>query len=208
MAQSLSTPLTPDNDNQANDATGHNMPPVEALYLTHLSACRAQDQVLKQANEAVKAVRQNRSKVRNVAKNDGFPLWMMDFVLWCEGKTRSDVEGEMAQLLSMMAWSGQPNGVPQQLELDLSNTPAEIKDAITWEAEGYAAGIRARDPVAPDTCPPRFVADFMKGWHAGQERNAWALSERGLVVDRNPEVRASPVSLEPVNDDAADSVAA
>ena len=68
---------------------------------------------------------------------------------------------------------GLPTGVVQP---DLLDIPEAAKDELDWELDGYRAGVRAEEPKPPTKCPERFHQAWMKGYHDGQARNAWAMS--------------------------------
>lgn len=172
----------------------------EALFLSHLGSCRTHNHTLAEAMEAVKLIRSARSKARTLAREEGFPLAKIDDILKKEGMSQKDLQAEA----DLFRWMDQMAGMPIGGQADLfKTTPAEIKDALDWEAEGYRAGMRGTPPRPQDyEVPPRFTQDWLKGQQAGVERNAWAMSERGKVIDRNPDVGAGgPTPLEPEPDD-------
>lgn len=172
-----------------------------ALFLTHLGACREQEAIMADAMAGLKALRKVRNEVRNLARAEGFPLKKIDDILKKEAFSQKDLEAEA----ELFRWMDQMAGLPTGGQADLfSSTPVEIKDALDWEADGYRAGMRATEPKPPSECDARFHQDWMKGYHAGQERNAWALSERGKIVDRRTDIAPGAVELEPVEDDRDD----
>lgn len=61
---------------------------------------------------------------------------------------------------------GLPNG-ESAMDLFGDSSPAEVKDAAHWRANGYLTAMRGEPATAPDNCAPRFVSDFMGGWHDG-----------------------------------------
>lgn len=184
---------------EAGDNSGSLTPEErEALFLSHLDGCRQQDAALEKAMDAVRAVRKVRNKVRNAASKEGFPLKKIDDILKKEGMSQKDLQAEA----ELFRWMDQMAGLPVGGQAELfATTPVEIRDGLDWEAEGYRAGMRAIDPVPPAECAPRHHQDWMKGYHAGQERNAWALSEKGKIVDRRTDIGHPPVQLEPEPDD-------
>jgi hypothetical protein len=55
----------------------------------------------------------------------------------------------------------------------------------------------------PDTYPAHYAPAFMRGWHAGQEKLAWALSEAGTNPERKDTgMQAQPIA--PANDEGDD----
>ncbi len=188
---------------------GHNGPTQEeqaereALFLSHLDACRKADAALATAMEPVKVVRKQRNVVRNLASKEGFPLKIIDEIIEKEAFTQKDLEGEA----ELSRWMHQMAGLPTGGQAELfATTPAEIKDGLDWEADGYRAGMRGVEPKPPEGCPPRFHQEWMKGYHAGQERNAWALSEKGKIVDRRTDINTSQaVQLDPEPEDEFDA---
>lgn len=165
----------------------------EALFLSHLAACRIGNKNLADIMEQVKVIRSARTKARNLAREEGFPLAKIDDILKKEGMSQKDLQAEA----DLFRWMDQMAGLPVGGQADMFKaTPAEVKDGVDYEAEGYRAGIRAAEPNPRlHMVPPRFDQEWLKGYHAGQERNAWAMSEKGKIIDRRTDVAASHVPL-------------
>jgi hypothetical protein len=165
----------------------------EALFLLHLSKCREEDKRLADAMETIKEIKAGRTKVRNLAKQEGFPLKHIDSILYREGLSRSDLELEA----ELHRWMDQMAGLPVGGQGDLfAGVPETAKDAMGAEGDGYAAGLRGADPFPPPSIPTNFHTDWMKGWHAAQEKLAWALA-KGAEVTKAREERKLSADLEP-----------
>lgn len=128
------------------------------------------------------------------------------------GETRKDFERDVIAVLGMTeaeylaaerrrARRHQMAGAtPVGAQLDLIDTLNDtIDDAIAAEAEGYRAGRRADDPVAPDHIDPIFLTDWQRGWTRGQEVNAKAEALAADVL-----ARPAPGTLVADDDDEAD----
>lgn len=157
----------------------------EALWLAHLDKIRGRQGDVDRAMNTVKEIRKTLNKVRNEAKADGFPLHVVDRILKDEGRSRGDLRLEAEQERWMRERAGLPVGGQGEL---FTATPAAVMDELDAEAEGYRAGIRGDGPEVPKKIDPSLHQAWLKGRQAGQERNAWALSESGKIVDRRTDV--------------------
>ena len=143
---------------------------------------RALRSQLKQLAEQVAAVRKLYTQERNAFKHDtGIELQILDSVL-----KRSELsKGDMVKYAVDFHWMSEMEGLPVGGQMSLidafENTPAEVKDELDYEADGYRAGVRGDDPSPPDYVPPRFHTNWVKGWHNGQARNAWAIGAASLA---------------------------
>jgi ribosome modulation factor len=172
----------------ANADPGHNSGRLtqadwESLWLRHLQTLRARRAATLDAKAALKAVQKLETTARNTARGDGYPLAIIDRILDDEGKIRVDLE-EMAALERMMREvAGLPTGV--QVNLFGDSGP---RDEAWWGEDGYQAGVAGKPGVPPPECPPEFHQTWLKRWGGGQEKLAWALSEKGV----NPESAHQP----------------
>lgn len=90
-------------------------------------------------------------------------------------------------------------------KLRMQSAKAAIKKAeYDAEGQGYTAGLRGDDSTMPDNFPPHHAPAFLRGYHAGQEKLAWAMSEAGT----NPEKADSGLKLVASNDADAKKPAA
>jgi hypothetical protein len=167
-----------------------------ALFLSHLQTGRADNNALALAMEAVKAVRKIRNKNRNIAMNDGFSLALLDEIYEDETKGKGLAEREAER-----RWMREVAGLPVGTQLDLlKDTPAEVKDEIAAEADGYQAGIRGADPKPPTTIHPRHHGVWTKGYHDGVARNGKALERsKEIAIARGP-------TIHPIDEETGDYV--
>lgn len=88
-------------------------------------------------------------------------------------------------------------GLPVGVQGDLLEVPEAAKDELDWELDGYRAGVRAEEPKPPAKCPERFHQAWLKGYHDGQARNAWAMSGgKGAPPAPSPDTPRAPVEGE------------
>lgn len=166
----------------------------EAVFLSHLNKLRIQS-----AKAAIKKAEYDAE--RNVltdmfrdAKTDGFTRKELVSILTDGAASRRDLTAEEQRRAQLREWAGLPAGT----QTDLFATPSLAQDEVFAEGQGYTAGLRGDDSTMPDNFPPHHAPAFLRGYHAGQERLAWAMSEAG----HNPEKAASGLKLV-ANDDAA-----
>lgn len=107
--------------------------------------------------------------------------------------TRKDLRETEERRVRFRRYLGLPVG---ETQADLAEIPEAAKDELDWESEGYKAGVLAEEPSPPKKCPERFHQAWMKGYHNGQARNAWAL---GGGTGNAPKPEAAPV-VEPAAD--------
>jgi hypothetical protein len=174
----------------------------EAVFLSHLQLGRQDNKMVADAMAVVKGLRKNRNIHRNQAKQDGFSLALMDEIFDDETKGgRATMEQREADRRWMREVAGLPIGVQQEL---FRETPIEVQDEVTSETAGYQAGIRGAPGTPPAEIHPRHHPNWMKGWNNGQERNAWALAERGKIVDRDKGAGQNFRPSAPTGDDDVD----
>lgn len=171
----------------------------EAVFLSHLNKLRIQT-----AKAAIKKAEYDAE--RNVltdmfrdAKTDGFTRKELRSILDDGASSRRDLTAEEQRRAQLREWAGLPAGT----QTDLFATPSLAQDEVFAEGQGYTAGLRGDDSTMPDNFPPHHAPAFLRGYHAGQEKLAWAMSEAG----HNPEKASSGLKLV-ANDDAATSDAA
>jgi len=92
---------------------------------------------------------------------------------------------------------GLPVHGQQQSLFGGDETPAEAKDELAWEAEGYLFGRRGAERTAPDGTPPRFVPAFLKGWDRGQAETQQLMVAAMDAIKRRatPDAGAKTVDL-------------
>jgi len=166
----------------------------EAVFLSHLNKLRIQ-----QAKAAIKKAEYDAE--RNVltdmfrdAKADGFTRKELQAILEDGASSRRDLTAEEQRRAQLREWAGLPAGT----QTDLFATPSLAQDEVFAEGQGYTAGLRGDDSTMPDNFPPHHAPAFLRGYHAGQEKLAWAMSE----AEHNPEKASSGLKLV-ANDDAA-----
>ncbi len=166
----------------------------EAVFLSHLNKLRIQS-----AKAAIKKAEYDAERVALTdmfrdAKADGFTRKELVSILTDGAASRRDLTAEEQRRAQLREWAGLPAGT----QTDLFATPSLAQDEVFAEGQGYTAGLRGDDSTMPDNFPPHHAPAFLRGYHAGQERLAWAMSEAG----QNPEKAASGLKLV-ANDDAA-----
>lgn len=189
----------------ASPGAGHNLSEKEqqeALFLTHMEQARRDNAALEAAMVQVRAVRKVRNKNRTAMRGDGFPLEMVDRILEDEAKNN---RGELAKEAEKERWMRQLVGLPVGGQLDMfsDKQPVMGQDDVDIESSGYAAGVRGEEPKPPASMHPQYHQRWLKAFHDGQERAAWARSARGEIVDRRTDIKPGPVELdpEPVDDE-------
>lgn len=166
----------------------------EAVFLSHLNKLRIQS-----AKAAIKKAEYDAERVAltdmfREAKTDGFTRKELVSILTDGAASRRDLTAEEQRRAQLREWAGLPAGT----QTDLFATPSLAQDEVFAEGQGYTAGLRGDDSTMPDNFPPHHAPAFLRGYHAGQERLAWAMSEAG----QNPEKAASGLKLV-ANDEAA-----
>src|ERR1700744_1503101 len=102
MARRAGTPkATPKPAPEGHNSSKMSEAEKEALFVGHLNACRAQNKIMADAMEGLKAIRSSRRKVRETAREDGFPLAKIDDILKKEGQSQKDLQAE-AELFHWM----------------------------------------------------------------------------------------------------------
>lgn len=174
----------------------------QAVFISHLSRLRAQ-QVKVEAKKAEYDVEKAAlTDLFRVAKADGFSRKELQAILDDSASSRRNLMAEEERRAQLRTWAGLPAGTQADL---FDNTPSAAIDELAVEGHGYTAGLRGDDSKMPEDYAPMHATAWMRGWHAGQEKLAWALSESGTNPDKkNTGIPTSKVPLEPVsaNDDA------
>lgn len=145
-----------------------------ALLNHHMAKIREANQGVEAARVPFDAARENLTAVIDEARAD----------LGKKKYTRKRLMGYLedlgSRLRNLLAEEEQRHqdrldlGLPvhgEQLSLSLGdpNTPAEAKDELYWEAEGFLLGRQGKINVIPEGCPPRFHQTVMKAAAKGQE---------------------------------------
>lgn len=158
----------------------------EAQFLSFLARIRpklAEKAIIKtQLDEKAAEI----TEIFRLAKAAGFERKELQGILDDLGAKKANHPEKEARRVRFRRWVGLPVGESDELK---ASTPDEVKDAMWWEAEGYRAGIRADEPKPPEGCSPRMDQAWMKGYHNGQTRNAWALSEANPTLSAGGGVR-------------------
>lgn len=159
----------------------------EAVFLSHLNKLRMQS-----AKAAIKKAEYDAEKnvltdMFREAKADGFTRKELQAILDDGAASRRDLTAEEERRAKLRGWAGLPAGT----QPDLFDTPTLAQDELFAEGQGYTAGLRGDDSTMPDNFPPHHAPAFLRGYHAGQEKLAWAMSEAGT----NPEKAESGVKL-------------
>ena len=178
MAKALGSEPAP-----ATPGPGHNSGPNEAVFISHLSKLRAQMNKAAAKKAEYDAEKSVLTDLFRVAKADGYSRKELTAILADSAASRRDLMAEEERRAKLRSWAGLPSGTQADL---FASTPTLAIDELAAEGMGYSAGLRGDDPKAPDTIGGNHTDAFMRGWHAGQEKLAWALSETGSPTTKTP----------------------
>lgn len=167
----------------------------EAVFLSILSKLRIQQSKTAVAKAAYDAEKNTMTDIFRLAKADGFTRKELQAILDDGAASRRDLTAEEERRAQLRTWAGLPAGT----QADLFASPSAAQDELFAEGQGYTAGLRGDDSAMPDNFPPHHAPAWLRGYHAGQEKLAWAMSEAGT----NPEKADSGLKLVADNDAAA-----
>jgi hypothetical protein len=159
----------------------------EAVFLSHLNKLRIQEAKKAIAKAAYDTEANALTDLFREAKTDGFTRKELQAILDDGKASRRDLTAEEERRAQLRSWAGLPAGT----QADLFASPSPAQDELHAEGQGYTAGLRGDDSTMPDNFAPHHAPAFLRGWHAGQEKLAWAMSEAG----HNPEKADSGVKL-------------
>jgi len=165
--------MTPEEKRKAAEAAE------EAQLLSFLSRIRAKQKIADEIKAKYDEAKTEVRTVFNLADSAGFKREELNEILTDSKVTgqRKNLAEKEARRVRFRKYVGLPVGLSdEQQELDgrLADT---AKDELDHEADGYRAGVAGDEPKPPKECPSNFHSAWMKGYHNGQARNAWALSE-------------------------------
>lgn len=156
----------------------------EAHFLKFLAQLRPLNAQIAEAKAVMDGFKEEKKNVLLLAKAAGFDSKYLNEILADGGTSVKNLAEAEAKRARYREYAGLPVGVQTHLA---DKTPDAAKDEMDWEADGYRAGIRADEPKPPKECPPRFTQGWMKGYHNGQARNAWALTAAEPVTEPAPD---------------------
>lgn len=157
----------------------------EALYQRLMAQHRSVDAKLAEIDSGRKVISKQRTAIRNQLKQADYLLENVDVILKASNKSRGDEQGKVDQLFWMREIEALPNPkTGEQLDM-LKRLPETEREAIMWEEDGYHQGVIDNEAKIPAGCPPIFHQRWLKKWHEGQERRAWALAQE-TNVERDP----------------------
>lgn len=119
-------------------------------------------------------------------------------VLAAQDKTEAEFRWDEAKRARRFSLHGLPVGA--QLEMFSGDTVDEAREA---EANGYRAGRRADDPVAPSSIASMFTTDWMRGWTKGQDENLAQFAKANEIIAAR---KAASVALDPVEEDVGEEI--
>lgn len=169
----------------------------DALLVHHIGKLRAQDKIVGELREPFKAAQEDFTSLVNAAKADlgkGYTRKRLVGLLEDSASRLRDLAKEEEQRFHDRRALGLPTfGSSEQLNLfGDENTPAEARDELQWEADGYLAGRRAADRDPPKGCEPRFHPTWLKGYGKGQDSNADFLRRAQEAIDARNAANAEP----------------
>lgn len=178
---------SPDAPPILNPPATHNEPtPLTAgelddLFLVHLATARADNDTLEKAMEVIRGIKKTRTRNRNLARTDGFPLVELDSILADELLPRHEVEDREAKRLRMRGVANQPGGSLEQGDLFNDSFAQAEKDEAYWRGHGLTVGLRGleADPVKFEV-PQEHHQTWMAERMEGQKRlaAAWETKKR------------------------------
>ena len=159
----------------------------EAVFLSHLNKLRTQQNKVAEKKAALDAERSVMNDLFALAKADKFTRKDLQAILDDGAASRRDLTAEEERRAQLRLWAGLPAGT----QPDLFGTPSLAQDELYAEGQGYTAGLRGDGSEMPDNFAPNHAPAWLRGYHAGQEKLAWAFAEAG----GNPEKADSGVKL-------------
>lgn len=159
----------------------------EAVFLSHLNKLRTQQAKMLLKKAEYDAEKNVMTDLFREAKVDKFTRKELQAILDDGAASRRDLTAEEERRAQLRSWAGLPAGT----QADLFGTPTLAQDELFAEGSGYTAGLRGDDSAMPDNFPPNHAPAWLRGYHAGQEKLAWAMSESG----HNPEKVGSGIKL-------------
>ena len=175
----------------------------EAVFLSHLNKLRIQEAKKAVAKAALDVEANALTDLFRAAKADGYSRKELQAILDDGKASRRDLTAEEERRAQLRAWAGLPAGT----QADLFGTPSLAQDELYAEGQGYTAGLRGDDSTLPDHIAPNHAPAFLRGYHAGQEKLVWAMSEAGINPERKDTgvpVSSVPLDPEPTDDAAND----
>ena len=171
----------------------------EAVFLSHLNKLRTQQAKMLLKKAEYDAEKNAMTDLFREAKVEGFTRKELQAILDDGAASRRDLTAEEDRRAKLRAWAGLPAGSQADL---FDSTPSAAVDELTIEGHGYTAGLRGDDSKMPEQYAPHHSPAWLRGWHAGQEKLAWAFSEAG----GNPERTAMSPKTDAANDDGQSDI--
>jgi hypothetical protein len=173
-----------------------------ALLQHHVAKLREASQAVELARAPFDAARENLTATVDEARAD------LGKKAYTRKRLLGFLEDMNSRLRNLLAEEQQRHqdrldlGLPvhgEQLSLALSdaNVPAEAKDELLWEAEGFLLGRQGKLNQIPEGCPPRFHQTVMKAAEAGQALTMKEVAE-GMELRKKrsqPDAGAATVNL-------------
>lgn len=145
----------------------------EAQMLSVISKLRALQIPIDEAKATLAEAKAQYDEVVRLAGIAGFKKYELKELLDDLGAKRRDLSEQEERRARFRTYLGLPSGI-SETQQDM-NIPETARDEIFWEGDGYTCGVRGTDPVPPVEAGVHGQA-WMKGYHNGQKRNAWAAS--------------------------------
>jgi hypothetical protein len=143
----------------------------EAQLLSFVGRLKAKKVKVDEAKAALKVETDEYTEIVRLAGIAGFKKYELKGLMEDLGVKRKDLTETEARRTRFRSFLGLPVGnSDQQLALATETEKGELE----WEADGYKCGIIGTDPVPPTEAGVHGNA-WLKGYHNGQARNAWAM---------------------------------
>lgn len=169
--------IGPDTQDPAPISNGDG--PSDDLVMRYVAKMDAQQAEIDKWEAGKKAAQKGMSTLRQQARGDGVKLKNLDAAMKRRTLARHEQRADLVEqdrydrLLGNETW--------EDADLFANESSPAIRDEIDWEAQGYADGKRALPNKAPDTCPPEFQQNYLRGHERGTTELAKALSGEDLT---------------------------
>lgn len=176
---------------QGSAGVGHNQLTDDdktKLLLRHLQTLEAID-VEKDAAVAVLAgIKKRRTKARNEARGDQFPLKLIDEILADQVRPTHELQDETDQ----RNWMREVTKLPTRSSEEVfAKMPDAARDELTAEADGWRAGRAGSVRQTPVHVHPINQQTWLKAYDAGAEKRLWAWAKDQVATAATKEKKGA-----------------